>query len=102
MRFDSETRLYPRVLTKAVLLFLGFLSTSSLHSAARFSLPSVLIVRQQFNERFAWMVGFSLAPTPAVWMPATKVLTDSLAGLLSAEILAALIFLRGAGDVLSC
>jgi 4-amino-4-deoxy-L-arabinose transferase-like glycosyltransferase len=54
-----------------------------------------LIIRLQFNERFAWWVASCLAITPAVWMTATKVLTDSLAaGLLSAEILATLYFLK--------
>lgn len=54
-----------------------------------------LIIRLQFNERFAWWMASCLAITPAVWMTATKVLTDSLAaGLLSAEILAALYFLK--------
>ncbi len=54
-----------------------------------------LIIRLQFNERFAWWVAGCLAITPAVWMTATKVLTDSLAaGLVSAEILATLYFLK--------
>lgn len=54
-----------------------------------------LILRLQFNERLAWWVALSLTVTPAVWMTATKVLSDSLAtGLLSAEILAALYFLK--------
>lgn len=54
-----------------------------------------LIIRLQFTERFAWWVTLCLAITPAVWMTTTKVLTDSLAaGLISAEILAALCFLQ--------
>ncbi len=53
------------------------------------------IVRLQFNERLAWWVATCLAITPAVWMAATKVLTDSLAaGLISLELLAAVCFLR--------
>ncbi len=54
-----------------------------------------LLIRLQFNERVAWWITACLAITPAVWMTATKVLTDPLAaGFLSAEILAALCFLR--------
>jgi hypothetical protein len=50
-----------------------------------------LIVRAQFNERLAWWAAFCLALVPAVWMTATKALTDSLAaGFLSAQIYAAL------------
>lgn len=53
------------------------------------------IVRLQFNERLAWWVAICLAITPAVWMAATKVLTDTLAaGLISLELLAAVHFLR--------
>ena len=53
------------------------------------------IIRLQFNERIAWWVTFCLALTPAVWMTATKVLTDTLAaGLLSGEILAVLWFTK--------
>jgi Dolichyl-phosphate-mannose-protein mannosyltransferase len=53
-----------------------------------------LIIRLQFNERLAWWIASCLTITPAVWMTATKVLTDSLsAGLLSIEILASLYFL---------
>src|SRR5207248_1133408 len=54
-----------------------------------------LLSRLQFNERLAWWVASCLTVTPVVWMTATKVLTDSLAaGLLSAEILFALCFVR--------
>ncbi len=54
-----------------------------------------LIIRLQFNERLAGWLTVCLALTPAAWMTATKVLTDSLAtGFLSAEILAALYFSR--------
>ena len=53
------------------------------------------VVRLQFNERLAWWVAACLAVTPAVWMTATKVLTDSLAaGLLGTEIFAAICFTR--------
>jgi hypothetical protein len=46
-----------------------------------------LIVRAQFNERLAWWTAICLTITPALWMTATKALTDSLAcGLLAAEI----------------
>jgi hypothetical protein len=54
-----------------------------------------LIIRLQFHESLAWWLTSCLAITPVVWMTATKVLTDSLAaGLLSAEILFALCFVR--------
>ena len=54
-----------------------------------------LIIRLQFNEKLAWWVATCLAITPIVWMTATKVLTDSLAaGFFSAEILAAIYFVR--------
>jgi hypothetical protein len=54
-----------------------------------------LIIRRQFRENFAWWVTACLLVTPAVWMTATKVLTDSLAaGLISAEILAGLYLLQ--------
>ncbi|HJT81742.1 MAG TPA: glycosyltransferase family 39 protein [Chthoniobacterales bacterium] len=56
-----------------------------------------LIIRLQFNERLAWWVAGCLAVTPVICMTATKVLTDSLAaGLLSAQILGAVIFSRTA------
>jgi hypothetical protein len=46
-----------------------------------------LIIRAQFHERLAWWITICLTITPAVWMTATKALTDSLAcGLLAAEI----------------
>ncbi len=91
-----------------IFIFLGWVGDSWFHLGPELSLHLVaalggalfvvawfLIVRLQFDERFAWLVGVSLALTPAVWMTATKVLTDSLAaGFLSAEILAALLFVR--------
>lgn len=56
------------------------------------------IARGQFNERFAWWLAGCLAITAIVWLTATKVWTDPLAiGLLSAEILAALDFVRRGG-----
>jgi hypothetical protein len=52
-----------------------------------------IIIRQSFNERLAWWGALCLAITPVVWMTSTKVLTDCLAaGLLSAQILAAVLF----------
>jgi hypothetical protein len=54
-----------------------------------------LIIRMQFNERLGWWTAASLTVTPAVWMTATKVLSDALAmGLLSAEICAAVWFVQ--------
>ena len=53
------------------------------------------IIRLQFNERLAWWVAICLTITPAVWMAATKVLTDPLAsGLISLELLCAVCFGR--------
>lgn len=50
-----------------------------------------LIIRAQLNERVAWWVAICLTITPALWMTATKALTDSLAcALLSGEILLSL------------
>ncbi len=52
-----------------------------------------LILRQQFSERFAWLIACLLTITPIVWMTSTKTMTDSMAtGLLSAQLLCALIF----------
>ena len=54
------------------------------------------IVRIQFNERLAWWVSGCLVITPAVWMTATKVLSDCpAAAFLSAQILAAICYSRG-------
>ena len=91
-----------------LLIFLGWIGEKvfgvgpdlSLHFAsavggALFIAAWFLIVRLQFNERFAWWIAVCLIITPAIWMTATKVLTDSLAaGLISAEILAAVCFLQ--------
>jgi 4-amino-4-deoxy-L-arabinose transferase-like glycosyltransferase len=91
-----------------LLIFLGWIGERvfgagpdlSLHfvsaiGGALFIAAWFLIVRLQFNERFAWWIAVCLILTPAVWMTATKALTDSLAaGLISAEILAAVYFLQ--------
>jgi hypothetical protein len=54
-----------------------------------------LIIRAQFSERFAWWIATSLLITPVVWMTATKAVTDMLAaGFMSAELLAAVCFLK--------
>jgi hypothetical protein len=54
-----------------------------------------LIIRAQFSETFAWWIATSLLITPVVWVTATKAVTDMLAaGLLSAELLAAIYFLE--------
>ncbi len=54
-----------------------------------------LIVREQFGERFAWLVAVTLAVMPIVWMTSTKVMTDSLAaGLFSAQLLFAFRYRR--------
>jgi hypothetical protein len=54
-----------------------------------------LIIRAQFSEKFAWWLATSLLITPVVWMTATKAVTDMLAaGLLSAQLLAAIYFLQ--------
>ena len=41
-----------------------------------------LIIRLQFNERFAWWIASCLAITPAVWMTATKVLTSYIGNII--------------------
>jgi hypothetical protein len=62
---------------------------------ALFSAAWFLIIRVQFTERLAWWVTSCLIITPAVWMSATKVLSDTLAaGFMSAEICAAIWFLQ--------
>ena len=89
-------------------IFLGWIGTKILGASPEVSLYLVssvggalfitswfLIIRLQFNERLAWWLALCLTVTPAVWMTATKVLSDSLAaGLLSAEMLAAIHFLK--------
>lgn len=51
------------------------------------------IIRFQLGERFAWLIGPTLAITPIVWMTSTRALTDSLAaGLLSVELLFSLFY----------
>lgn len=91
--------LYIAVGKIGVALF-GISPALSLHLAsaiggAIFLASWFLIIRLQFYERLAWWLTSCLAITPVVWMTATKMLTDSLAaGLLSAEILFALCFVR--------
>lgn len=52
-----------------------------------------IIICLQFHERLAWGVALTLIITPVIWLTSTKVLSDSLAaGLLSAEVLAAVYF----------
>jgi hypothetical protein len=87
-------------------IFFGWLGTQLFHATTESSLYCAsafggglfvacwfLIIRAQFSERFAWWIAVSLLITPVVWMTATKAVTDMLAaGLLSAELLAALYF----------
>jgi hypothetical protein len=89
-------------------IFLGWINRELFGASAEMSLHFVSalggglfvaawfgIVRLQFNERLAWWVSLTLTVTPAVWMAATKVLTDPLAaGFISLELLAAVCFLR--------
>ena len=91
-----------------VFIFLGWLGTKFFHIGPASALYSVsafggglfvacwfLIIRAQFSEKFAWWIATSLLITPVVWMTATKAVTDTLAaGLLSAELLAAIYFLE--------
>jgi len=73
------------------------LEIASCLGGALFVAAWFLIVRLQFGEKLAWLVGASLTITPVVWMTSTKVLTDSLAsGLLSAQLLCMLLY-RGRG-----
>jgi 4-amino-4-deoxy-L-arabinose transferase-like glycosyltransferase len=52
-----------------------------------------VIISRQFDERLGWWVALCLAITPAVWMTATKALTDSLAAaFVTAQILAAIVW----------
>jgi hypothetical protein len=89
-------------------IFLGWLGTklfhigteSSLYCASAFGgglfiVTWFSIIRAQFSERFAWWLATCLLITPVVWMAATKALTDMLAaGFMSAELLAAVCFLK--------
>ena len=89
-------------------IFSGWLGTKLFHIGTESSLYCVsafggglfvacwfLIIRAQFSEKFAWWIATSLLITPIVWMTATKAVTDMLAaGLLSAELLAAIYFLE--------
>lgn len=54
-----------------------------------------LIVREQFEKRFACLIALALAVTPIVWMTSTKVMTDALAaGFFSAQLLFAFRYRR--------
>jgi hypothetical protein len=89
-------------------IFFGWLGTklfgigieSSLYCATAFGGGLFIaawfsIIRVQFSERLAWWVATSLLITPVVWMTATKAVTDLLAaGFMSAELLAAICFLK--------
>jgi hypothetical protein len=89
-------------------IFLGWLGTKLFHAGTESSLYCASafggglfvaawfsIIRAQFSERLAWWVATSLLITPVVWMTATKALTDMLAaGFMSAELLAAVCFLK--------
>lgn len=89
-------------------IFFGWLGTKLFHTTAESSLYFASafggglfiaawfsIIRIQFSERLAWWVATSLLITPVVWMTATKAVTDMLAaGFMSAELLAAICFLK--------
>jgi hypothetical protein len=89
-------------------IFFGWLGTrffhigteSSLYCASAFGGALFIaawfsIIRVQFSERLAWWVASCLLITPVVWMTATKAVTDMLAaGFMSAELLAAICFLK--------
>ena len=89
-------------------IFLGWLGTKFFHTGPESSLYCASafggglfiaawfsIIRLQFSERLAWWVATSLLITPVVLMTATKALTDMLAaGFMSAELLAAVCFLK--------
>jgi len=89
-------------------IFFGWIGTKVFHVGTESSLYCAsafggglfvagwfLIIRAQFSERFAWWIVTSLLITPVVWMTATKAVTDMLAaGFMSAELLAAVCFLK--------
>jgi hypothetical protein len=89
-------------------IFLGWLGTKLFHARPEssfyfisavggglFVMSWFLIIRVQFSEKLAWWVATLSLITPVVWMTATKVLTDMFAaGLMSAELLAAIYFLQ--------
>src|SRR5256714_14671733 len=89
-------------------IFFGWLGTklfnagteSSLYCASAFGGGLFVaawfsIIRVQFSERLAWWVASCLLITPVVWMTATKAVTDMLAaGFMSAELFAAICFLK--------
>lgn len=63
-------------------------------SGALFVTTWFCIARHRFGEQVAWLVAGSLAVTPIVWMTSAQVLTDMpAAGVLSAELLCALLYL---------
>lgn len=85
-------------------IFLGWLAQKFLGLGPEFSLHLLsalggglfvavwfLIIRRQFTERLAWWIMICLTIVPAVWMTATKALTDAPAcALLTAELFLAL------------
>jgi hypothetical protein len=89
-------------------IFFGWLGTKLFHATTESSLYFASafggglfiaawfsIIRAQFSEKLAWWVATSLLITPVVWMTATKAVTDMLAaGFMSAELLAAICFLK--------
>lgn len=55
-----------------------------------------LIARLEFDEPFAWLLALTLAATPAIWMTATKALTDiPAAAALSVAVYFGLLYRRG-------
>src|SRR6476660_5079864 len=89
-------------------IFFGWLGTKLFHTTTESSLYFASafggglfiatwfsILRAQFSERLSWWVAISLLLTPVVGMTATKAVTDMLAaGFMSAELLAAICFLK--------
>src|SRR6476469_156497 len=89
-------------------IFFGWIGTKLFHATTESSLYFASafggglfiaawfsIIRAQFSEKLAWWVAISLLITPVVWMTATKAVTDMLAaGFMSAELLAAICFLK--------
>jgi hypothetical protein len=98
-------------------IFLGWLGTNVFHIGTESSLYCAsafggglfvaawfLIIRSQFSEKLAWWIATCLLITPAVWMTATKAVTDMLAaGFMSAELLATVWFLeRKKSSLIAC
>jgi hypothetical protein len=87
-------------------VFFGWVGAQLFHWDPGFSLQIVsclggaifvatwfVIIRREFDERFAWLLTVCLPATPIVWMTSTKVLSDSIAtAFLSLEILCAISF----------